>query len=124
MLASDTNTANDAVHDSVVVSPFTGVADQRGLPKVFSLDRVAPSPSVDRAVVRFGVPRRTPATVRIYSAAGTVVRTLCSSALAPAYYSLVWDGRDDKGCLAGAGVYLVRFEADGFAATCKLVLQR
>ncbi len=124
MLASDTNAANDAVHDSVVVSPFTGVADQRGLPKVFSLDRVAPSPSVDRAVVRFGVPHRTPATVRIYSAAGTVVRTLCSSALAPAYYSLVWDGRDDKGCLAGAGVYLVRFEADGFAATRKLVLQR
>jgi hypothetical protein len=124
MLASDTNTANDVVHDSVVVSPFTGVAEQRGLPKVFSLDRVAPSPSVGRAVVRFGVPRRTPATLSIYSAAGAVVRTLCSSSLAPDYYSLVWDGRDVTGRLAGAGVYLVRFEADGFTATRKLVLQR
>ena len=124
MLSSDTNTANDAVHDSVVVSPFTGVAEQRGLPKVFSLDRVVPSPSAGRAVVRFGVPRLTPATLRIYSAAGTVVRTLCGSSLAPDYYSLVWDGRDLTGRLAGAGVYLVRLEADGFAATRKLVLQR
>jgi hypothetical protein len=124
MLASDTNTVNDAVHDSVLVSPFTGVAEQRGLPGVFSLDRVVPSPSAGRAVVRFGVPRLTPATLRIYSAAGTVVRTLCSSSLAPDYYSLVWDGRDAKGGLVGAGVYLVRFEADGFNATRKLVLQR
>ena len=124
MLASDVDTANDAVHCSVVVSPYTGVSEQRGLPKVFSLDRVAPSPAVGRAVIRFGVPRLTPATLRIYSAAGTVVRTLCSSPLPPAYYSLVWDGRDATGRLAGAGVYLVRFETDGFAATRKLVLQR
>ncbi|MCX6844055.1 MAG: hypothetical protein NTX53_17470 [candidate division WOR-3 bacterium] len=124
MLSSDLNTANDAVHGSVVVSPFTGVAEQRGLPKVFSLDRVAPSPSVGRVVVRFGVPRLTPATLRIYSAAGTVMGVLCSSPLAPAYYSLAWDGRDAKGRLAGAGVYLVRFETDGFTATRKLVLQR
>jgi hypothetical protein len=124
MLSGDVDTTNDAVHDSVLVSPFTGVAEQRGLPKVFSLERVAPSPSAGRAVVRFGVPRLTPATLRIYSAAGTVVRTLCSSSLAPDYYSLVWDGRDVTGRLAGAGVYLVRFEANGFTATRKLVLQR
>ncbi len=124
MLASDTNTTNDAVHDSVLVSPFTGVAEQRGLPGVFSLDRVAPSPAVGRAAIRFGVPRRAPATLRIYSATGMVVRTLCSSSLAPGYYSRVWDGLDASGRLAGAGVYLVRFETDGFAATRKLVLQR
>jgi flagellar hook assembly protein FlgD len=76
------------------------------------------------ATVRFGVPRLTPATLRIYSATGTVVRTLCRSSLAPAYYSFVWDGRDATGRLAGAGVYLVRLEAGGFAATRKLVLQR
>jgi hypothetical protein len=124
MLSSDTNATNDAVHDSVLVSPFTGVAEHGGLPRAFSLDRVAPSPSVGRVVLRFGIPRPTPATLRIYSATGTVVQTLCNSLLAPAYYSLVWDGRDAAGRLAGAGVYLVRLEADGFTATRKLVLQR
>jgi hypothetical protein len=124
MLASDTNTANDARHGAVVVSPYTGVADQRGLPGIFSLDRVAPCPSVGRAVIRFGVPHSTPATVRIYSSAGMLVQTLCNSSLAPAYYSLVWDGRDAYGRLAGAGVYLARLETDGFTATRKFVLQR
>jgi hypothetical protein len=124
MLASDTNTVNDAVHDSVVVSPFTGVAERRGLPGVFSLDRVAPCPAVGRAAIHFGVPRRAPATLRIYSVTGMVVRTLCSSSLTSGYYSRVWDGRDATGRLAGAGVYLVRFETDGFTATRKLVLQR
>jgi hypothetical protein len=124
MLASDTSTANDARHGSVVVSPYTGVAGQRGLPGVFSLDRVAPSPSSGTAVIRFGVPRPSPATVRIYSSAGAVVRTLCTSSLAPAYYSLVWDGRDASGRLAGAGVYIVRLETAGFASARKLVLQR
>jgi hypothetical protein len=94
------------------------------VPTVFSLDRVAPNPSAGRVVVSFGVPRLTSATLRIYSAAGTVVQTLCSSTLAPACYSLVWDGRDAAGRPAGAGVYLVRFEAGGFTATRKLVLQR
>jgi hypothetical protein len=124
MLASDTNAANDVRHGSVFVSPYTGVAEQRGLPGAFSLDRVVPSPSVGRKVVRFGIPRQTSATLRIYSAAGTVVQTLCHSSLAPAYYSLAWDGRDATGRPAGAGVYLVRLEADGFTATRKLVLQR
>lgn len=124
MLANDTNPANDAVHGSVEVSPYTGVVEQLGLPGAFSFDRLVPSPSVGRTVVRFGIPRQASATVRVYSAAGIVVQTLCHSSLAPAYYSLVWDGRDATGRLAGAGVYLVRLEADGFAATRKLVLQR
>jgi hypothetical protein len=124
MLASDTNAANDAVDDSVEVSPYTGVVGQRGLPTGFSLERVAPSPSVGNAIVRFGIPRFVPVNVRIYSTTGTVVRTLCSSSLAPAYYSLVWNGRDANGHQAGAGVYLVRIETDGFTTTRKFVLQR
>jgi hypothetical protein len=124
MLASDTNAANDAVHGSVEVSPFTGVAEQRGLPGVFTLDRVVPSPSMGRAVVSFGIPHQASAALRIYSAAGTLVQTLCSPSLAPAHYSFVWDGRDATGRPVGAGVYLVRLEADGFTATRKLVLQR
>ncbi|HTW92891.1 MAG TPA: FlgD immunoglobulin-like domain containing protein [bacterium] len=124
MLSGDLDTANDAARGSVFVSPFTGIADRSRLPGVFSLDRVAPCPSVDRAVLRFGVPRQTPATLRIYSAAGTVIRTICSSRLAPGRYSFVWDGRDGNGRIAGAGIYLARFEAGGFTATRKLVLQR
>jgi len=123
-LAGDLDPANDAVHDSAAVVPFLGVAEQPGLPGVFSLDNALPNPFTGSTVVRFGVARPGQANVSIYSAVGTLVRTLCNSALVPAYYSLVWDGRDERGRAAGTGVYLMRMEAGDFTATRKLVMQR
>jgi hypothetical protein len=122
-LAGDIDPANDAVHDSVAVVPFVAVAEQPGLPRVFSLENVTPNPFTGSTVVRFGIARPGQTNVSIYSAVGTLVRTLCNSVRAPAYYSLVWDGRDEMGRAVGAGVYLMRMEAGDFTATRKLVVQ-
>ncbi len=123
-LAGDMDPANDAVHGSVAVMPFVGVAEQPRLPRAFSLDNALPNPFTGSTVIRLGVARREQVNVDIYSAAGTLVRTLCNSDLVPGYHSLAWDGRDARGRPAGAGVYLVRVRVDGFTATRKLVMQR
>jgi hypothetical protein len=123
-LAGDADPANDAVHNSVAVVSLVGVAEQPGLPGVFSLDNVMPNPFTGSTAVRFGVAHPGQTSVNIYSAAGTLVRTLCNSVRAPAYYSLVWDGRDGRGRAVGAGVYLMRMKAGDFTATRKLVVQR
>jgi hypothetical protein len=122
-LAGDVDPANDAVHGSVVVIPFVAVAEPPGRPGVFSLDNALPNPFTGSTVVRFGVARPGRTNVSIYSAVGTLVRTLCNSVRAPAYYSLAWDGRDERGRAVGAGVYLVRMKAGDFTATRKLVVQ-
>ena len=123
-LAGDADPANDAVHNTVAVVPLVGVAEQPGLPRVSSLDNVRPNPFTGSTIVRFGVARPGQTNVSIYSAAGTLVRTLCKSDLAPAYYSLAWDGRDDRRRMVGAGVYLLRMKTGDFTATRKLVMQR
>jgi hypothetical protein len=123
-LTGDENPADDLAQDSVVVAAFTGVEESRGLPAVFSLDKVLPNPTGDRTSIRFAVRRSSHISLNVYSSTGALVSTLCNSSLLPAHYSLVWDGSDLRGHKVGTGVYLVRLEAGASASTRKLVVQR
>jgi|GEM_PF-1527432 len=123
-LAGDLDPANDAFRDSVVVVPLVAVAEPPGAPGVFSLHNARPNPFAGSTTVHFDVAREGQTSVSIYSAAGTLVRTLGSCVMGAARYSLAWDGRDERGRAVGAGVYLVRMKAGDFSATRKLVMQR
>jgi len=123
-LAADTNLGNDAAGDSVVVRSLAGIEDGRNLPRVFSLDRAAPSPFGGATTIRYALPRMTPARLSVYSAAGTLVRTLADGRLKPGYYATVWNGRDGSGRLAPSGIYLYRLEAGNYSATGKVLFSR
>lgn len=107
-----------------LVFPFTGIAEQGNLPRVFALDRASPSPFTGVTTIRYAVPRLTPATLSIYSATGALIRTLQHGALKPGYYTTVWNGRDAGGGLVPSGIYLYRLEATGYSATGKVLLSR
>ena len=62
--------------------------------------------------------------VSVYSAAGTLVRTIATGRQDPGWYTAAWDGNDQRGRKVGTGVYLVRLEAGAFTSTRKLVVQR
>ncbi len=94
---------------------------QDELPTVFALDRARPTPFSGKTTIRFSIPRPTPTQVELYSATGALVRTLCNSSLAPAHYSLVWDGRDNAGATVSRGIYYCRMAAGEFHAIKKLV---
>jgi hypothetical protein len=123
-LAGDETPANDKARDSVVVYPYTGIEEGKGLPAVFSIDKVLPNPTDGRTSVRYGLPRPAAVNLSIYSAAGTLVRTITSGTQNPGWYTAAWDGNDLRGREVGTGVYLVRFEAGTYTSTRKLVVQR
>jgi hypothetical protein len=123
-LATDEGRANDVAADSFVVYPLAGIEEGRGLPVAFSLEKVLPNPTSGRTGVRYGLPRPAEVSLSVYSAAGTLVRTLAGGTQNPGWYSVTWDGTDLRGRKVGAGVYLVRFEAGSFTSTRKLVVQR
>jgi hypothetical protein len=123
-LAGDETPANDKITDSVVVFPFTGIEEGSGLPTAFSLDRVLPNPTDGRTSVRYGLPRPSTVNLSVYSAAGTLVRTIAAGKQNPGWYNATWDGSDSRGREVGTGVYLVRFEAGAYKSTRKLVVQR
>jgi hypothetical protein len=60
----------------------------------------------------------------IFDASGARVRTLLSKRVLPAYFTLTWDGRDEKGLFLPEGVYFARLEDAAGTRTAKIVLVR
>jgi hypothetical protein len=123
-LAGDENPANNLVKNSVTVRPSAGISEGRSLSAVFSLDKVLPNPSSGRTSIRYGLPSPAAVKLSVYSAAGTLVRTIAVGTQSPGWYTTAWDGNDQRGRKVGTGVYLVRLEAGAYTSARKLVVQR
>jgi hypothetical protein len=61
-----------------------------------------------------------PCTLRLYTVAGQLVRSLLPASPGPGPHTALWDGRDDGGRRCTSGVYLARLATGGEAATVKL----
>jgi hypothetical protein len=120
MLAGDQDADNDRGQDSVTVLG-AGIEASAPVPVRFALAGGVPSPFRHRTVIGFAIPRRTHVVLNIYSASGALVKVLSKSYLAPARYSMAWDGRDSRGRNIAPGVYYCRMRADEYLATRKLL---
>lgn len=84
-----------------------------------------PNPFRGGTALGMRIDRRGEASVRVYDAAGRLVRTvLPGSDVEPGHYSLWWNGRDGSGAVVGSGVYFVRAVAGGEEKTSKIVRLR
>lgn len=81
------------------------------LPRTYQLGQNRPNPFSGRTEMRYQLPR--PGGVRLegFDATGRLVRTLVDATQAAGYYSIVWDGTDDRGNPAPSGIYLLRLTA-------------
>src|SRR5439155_10233312 len=73
----------------------------------------APNPAAWRTSLRFTLPSRQRATLRIYDVSGRAMRTLAEGTLEAGPHALDWNGRDDAGRRVAAGPYFVRLIAAG-----------
>lgn len=62
--------------------------------------------------------------LKVYNITGQVVRTLVNGRVEPDFYSVIWDGRNDRGKEVGHGVYFLRMDTESFTKTKKLLLIR
>ncbi len=60
--------------------------------------------------------------MQVYDVNGRLVRTLLSGPVGAGVQRVAWDGRDEAGGRAAAGVYFVKTRAAGFSAAKKVVL--
>jgi hypothetical protein len=75
--------------------------------------------------IRFGLPGAAIVRLTIFDLAGRAMRKLIAGEnLAAGYHEARWDGADDRGRAAAAGIYVYRLETANFATSRKLILLR
>ena len=74
------------------------------------------------ARVLFNVSHPSKVSLKVYDLTGRLVKTLVNGVLSPNSYSIVWNGRNEIGGMAGNGVYFIRMSSDGEESTLKLTL--
>jgi len=123
-LTGDNYPYDDTMGGSVIVRVPGAVEANRDSPARFAFEGGRPNPFMGTTVIRFAIPRRTHAVLSVYSAAGAFVRTLVSSSLVPAQYSVPWDGRDDRGRALPNGAYFYRLETGELRAVRRALMVR
>jgi hypothetical protein len=82
-----------------------------------------PNPFNPGTKIAFELPEPARVNLRVYSAAGRLVRSLLEGvAMGAGPHAQPWDGRDDGGRVLASGVYFCRLEADGEALSRSMVL--
>lgn len=80
-----------------------------------------PNPVNGSSTIRFELERPSRARLRIFDAAGRLVRTILDEQVAAGSHARVWDGRDEQGREAASGIYFYELDADGRRLSSKLV---
>jgi flagellar hook assembly protein FlgD len=93
------------------------------VPEGTTLSQNYPNPFNPVTTIAFTVREPTPVTLRVYNAAGQLVRTLVDGTRAPGVvHAVEWDGRSDRGSRVASGVYFYRLKTRETTRTRKMVL--
>jgi hypothetical protein len=83
-----------------------------------------PNPFNPATRIEFGLSAPAHVSLRIYDAAGRLVRSLVNEERRAARYEETWDGRDSNGRSVASGIYFYRLNAGTFEQTKKMALMR
>jgi len=86
------------------------------------LHACSPNPFNPQTKISFEMAADAHASLRIFDAVGHLVKTLVNEQRSAGMHSVNWNGRDEAGRTAAAGVYLYRFEAGESVQTRRMTL--
>ena len=121
-----------------ITGPVTGNDDVQEISYAGRLYQNYPNPFNPSTVISFEVPGTVvegrglrsgsggavSVTLQIFDVNGRLVRTLVSEKLLPGKYSVMWDGRNDRGVMVTTGIYFYRLVTPQSVMTRKMVLIR
>jgi hypothetical protein len=108
----------------IVLNPGVGEGGMAGLPVRTMMSAMYPNPASRHLVISYQVAQATVVDVKVFDAAGRLVRSVASGVHEPGFYAVQWDGADTKGRAVPAGVYFVQMNTSDYTRTEKAVLVR
>jgi len=98
-----------------------GIEEQKSMSNTFTSLQITPNPFHDKVSVKFDSRNNAQSTeIKIYDISGRVIKQFNQSLV----YQISWDGRDNSGKPVPSGIYFLKFEADGYKETRKVMLVR
>jgi flagellar hook assembly protein FlgD len=88
------------------------------------LGLTAANPVRRTSLLRFALPENGRVRLDVLDVTGRVVRVLADGEYQRGRYSVVWDGRDAQGRVAGNGVYVYRLATEAGTVSRKAVVLR
>ncbi len=98
--------------------------DDPSVPLATYIEQNYPNPFNPTTRIIFGIGEPTHVRLRIYDAAGRLVRVLVDEICKAKSYEVIWDGRDALGAEASSGVYFYNLNAGKFRESRKMILLR
>ena len=93
-------------------------------PEATFLAQNFPNPFNPVTKITFGLKEPATVSLRIYDAAGRLVRELAAGNRPAGTYQEMWDGKDASGRAVSSGMYFYKLDAGAFSHTKKMVLLR
>jgi hypothetical protein len=102
----------------------TGVAEQDNLSNLLAKTQLIAYPNPFRGLgnVAWSVKTAGKVTLKVYDAAGRVVRNLVQSQMKPGRYSVTWNGKANDGRVISAGIYFYKLETASGKFEQKVIL--
>lgn len=108
----------------ISLSSVTGIDDLpgAGAPAEFALHQNYPNPFNPSTAIGYQLPAFSEVELTVYNLLGQKVRTLVSQKQPAGYYSVRWDGRNERGAPVSSGIYIYKIEAGDYRQSRRMLL--
>lgn len=94
------------------------------MPRSNKLAQNFPNPFNPSTSIKFDVKDKGVVTLNVYSITGQLIRTLVNGVKDAGCYTVIWDGKNNRGTSVASGIYFYKMETKGFSETKKIVMVR
>ncbi|MEO0099771.1 MAG: S8 family serine peptidase [candidate division WOR-3 bacterium] len=119
-LMGDINPANDLMVDSVEVIPYVGIKEMGKVKSLTTLKGITPNPFSSQTALEFILAPEEEISLAIYNSSGSLIRKIAAKPNS-GVYKIIWDGTDNEGKKAPAGIYFFSLKTRDLSLTRKVL---